>query len=214
MPSQPLLKPYWENKQHLTVSKGLLMYNSRIVIPQSLQLGMLEVIHEGHLGITKCQGRAGCSVWWPLITRQIEDMVNRWHICSRLRPERKEPLIPLSYPSMPWTRLGKDLFEIDKKMYIVVVDYNSRWFEVKQLHTVTASAAICVMCELFAMHGIPETVVSDNGPQYACQEFKEFAKDWGFQHVTSSPIYPQANGEVERAVQTAKNILRKTPIHT
>ena len=60
-----------------------------------------------------------------------------------------------------------------------------------------------------SLHGIPDTVISDNGPQYANQEFKEFARDWGFGHVTSSPIYPQANGEVERAVETAKNILRK-----
>ena len=52
-------------------------------------------------------------------------------------------------------------------------------------------------------------MISDNGPQYANQEFKEFARHWGFIHVTSSPIYSQTNGEVERAVQTAKNILRK-----
>lgn len=209
MPSQPLLKPYWEKKQHLTVTRGLLMYNNRIVIPQVLQLEMLNAIHEGHLGITKCQGRAAYSVWWPLITKQIEAMVNRCHTCAKLRPERKEPLMPLSFPDTPWTRLGTDLFELDRKTYLVVVDYTSRWFEVRQLHSVTASAVIRVLCELFATHGIPDTVISDNGPQYANQEFKEFARDWGFVHVTSSPIYPQANGEVERAVQTAKNILRK-----
>lgn len=209
MPSQPLLKPYWENKRHLTITRGLLMFNHRLVIPTSLQLEMLEAIHEGHLGITKCQGRAAYSVWWPLLTKNIESMINKCRICSKLRPERKEPLIALSYPSIPWTRLGTDLFELDKKTYIVVVDYTSRWFEVKQLNTVTSSAVIRVLCELFATHGIPDTIISDNGPQYACQEFKEFAKDWGFKHVTSSPVYPQGNGEVERAVQTAKNILKK-----
>ena len=76
-------------------------------------------------------------------------------------------------------------------------------------HSVTASAVIRVLCELFATHGIPDTVISDNGPQYANQEFKESARDWGSVHATSSSIYPQANGEVERPVQTAKNILRK-----
>ncbi|XP_076049320.1 uncharacterized protein LOC143029995 [Oratosquilla oratoria] len=56
MPSQPLLKPYWEKKQHLTVNQGLLMFNNRIVVPTSLQLDFLNALHEGHLGITKCQG--------------------------------------------------------------------------------------------------------------------------------------------------------------
>ena len=124
MPSQPLLKAYWEKKQHLTVTRGLLMYNNRIVIPQVLQLDMLNAIHEGHLGINKCQGRAAYSVWWPLITKQIEAMVNRCHTCAKLRPERKEPLMPLSFPDTPWTRLGTDLFE-PNTLYLQRVARNS-----------------------------------------------------------------------------------------
>ena len=62
------------------------------------------------------------------------------------------------------------------------------------------------MKTLFARHGVPEVVKSDNGPQYSSGEFAEFTKTWGFRHVTSSPLYPQSNGLAER---TAKSILTK-----
>ncbi|XP_032218360.2 uncharacterized protein K02A2.6-like [Nematostella vectensis] len=209
MPSLPLLKPYWEKKQHLTVNRGILMYDHRLVIPSSMQLEMLETIHEGHLGITKCQGRASSSVWWPLITKQIEATVNRCQTCAKLRPERREPLMALSFPNLPWSRVGTDLFELEQTDHLIVVDYASRWFEIRKLGSTTSAAVKRHMCEIFALHGIPDTVFSDNGPQYVSQEFTKFAKDMGFTHITSSPHCPQANGEVERAVQTAKNILRK-----
>ena len=63
---------------------------------------------------------------------------------------------------------------------------------------------------IFARHGIPETVVSDNGPQYASYEFARFASEEGFTHVTSSPRYPQSNGKAERTVQTVKAMLKKS----
>ena len=53
---------------------------------------------------------------------------------------------------------------------------------------------------IMARHGIPEQVFSDNGPQFSCTEFAEFANTWGFVHLKSSPRYPQSNGLAEKAV--------------
>ena len=137
-------------------------------------------------------------------------MCNKCETCIRYRPEIKEPLMALSFPQGEvWDRVGTDLFEFNKQDYLIVVDYTSRWFEIRHLEDTTPGHVIRQMCSIFATHGIPNVVVSDNGPQYASKEFKEFTEDWGFTHVTSSPLHPQANGEAERAVQTAKNILRK-----
>lgn len=63
--------------------------------------------------------------------------------------------------------------------------------------------------ELFSVHGIPDVVISDNALQFSSQTFTEFAKTYGFIHTTSSPRYPQANGEAERAVRMAKVMLKK-----
>jgi transposase InsO family protein len=58
-------------------------------------------------------------------------------------------------------------------------------------------------------YGIPDTLVTDYGPQFDSNEFKQFQKKWSFQHITSSPCYPQSNGGVERAVQSAKTLMKK-----
>ena len=52
--------------------------------------------------------------------------------------------------------------------------------------------------------------MSDNGPQYSSYLFSQFAREYGFQHITSSPHFPQSNGEAERAVKTVKNLLKKS----
>lgn len=101
------------------------------------------------------------------------------------------------------------MFTWNNTNYLVTVDYYSRYFELDKLQSTTASAVIHKLKAAFARHGIPETVVSDNGPQYKCKEFETFAKTWEFTHITTSPHYPQSNGLAEKSVQIAKSLLKK-----
>ena len=75
------------------------------------------------------------------------------------------------------------------------------------LSSTTSKSIIQAMKTIFARHGIPEVVMSDNGPQYSSQEFKDFAADYNFKHITSSPNFPQSNGQAERGVKTVKRLL-------
>lgn len=208
-PNNPLLKQYVDNAYRFTINDDILMFDSRLVVPQILQLEILEKIHQGHLGISKCKARARNAVWWPSIMAQVEAMCRKCPTCRLHADEKTEPLLAFSPPTEVWERVGTDLFEFNKKNYLLIVDYGSRWLDFKELKGTSSAEVIKNLSEIFATHGSPKTVISDNGPQYSAEEFARFASEWGFNHITSSPRYPKCNGEAERAVRTAKNILAK-----
>ena len=193
----------------LSVEDGLLLRGCRIVIPTSLRQDILRRLHTGHQGIMKCRERARQSVWWPGLSAQLEKMVRNCEECCKYQSQRAEPLMPSVLPELPFQKVGTDLFEWKKRVYLLLVDYYSRYIEIALLNSQTAAEVIAHMKSIFVRHGIPELVVSENGPQYSCEAFSEFASEYQFQHVTSSPLYPQSNGEAERAVKTIKGLLKK-----
>ncbi|XP_060064739.1 uncharacterized protein K02A2.6-like [Ylistrum balloti] len=163
------------------------MRGSRLVIPSSMRAEVLQKLHEGHQGIVKCRERAKNSVWWPGLSREIEDIVKTCPSCLKHRIERPEPLMPTDFPDRPWQKLGSDLFYWKGVNYLLVIDYFSRYIEIAKLSSTTSEAIVTHLKSMFARHGIPETIISDNGPQYASSTFQDFAKDYGFNHSTSSP---------------------------
>ena len=78
-----------------------------------------------------------------------------------------------------------------------------------KLTSLSSEAVIKHLKSIYSTHGIPDLAISDNGPQFASQAFSKFAAEYGFTHLTNSPIYPQANGEAERGVRTMKGLLEK-----
>lgn len=121
----------------------------------------------------------------------------------------KETMKPTPLPDLPWMEVASDIFDWEGEQYLLTIDYYSRYIEVDKLPDMSSSATIECLKAQFARHGIPEKLRSDNGPQYSSREFRDFCKEYGIEHTTSSPLYPQSHGEAERAVETVKRMWRK-----
>ena len=93
-------------------------------------------------------------------------------------------------------------------MWLIAVDAHSKWPEVMPMKSTTSTKTIQRCRELFARHGVPQQLVSDNGPQFVSAEFEHFLKMNGIKHSTSAPYHPASNGLAERFVQTFKQALR------
>ena len=204
------LIPVWRVKDSLTISKELLLYNDRIVVPCMLQRDVLNRIHQGHQGIVKSRLRAKSSVWWPGMSKQITQMVRQCQVCEREARPATEPLMSTPLPDYPWQVVGSDFMELKGHRYLIVMDYYSRYPEVIGLQSTTAEHVVRAFQTIFARHGIPEVLRSDNGPQYQSQAMEELAETYGFIHLTSSPRYPRSNGLAERSVQTIKGMFKRS----
>lgn len=154
--------------------------------------------------MVKCRERARQAVWWPGLSNQISELVLKCRQCIQERVNVREPLMPTDLPERPWQTLGADLFTLNDKIYLLLVDCFSRYVEIAQLSPTRCTSVFAHLKSIFARHGVPETLISENGPQFACQEMKDFANEYCFEHVTSSPRYPQSNSKAERTVRTVK----------
>lgn len=205
------IRHYWSCRDELSVDDGFVIKGDRIIIPVTMRNETLEKIHAGHQGVNKCQLRAKSCVYWPGINKDIEQSVRGCKICQEHQNgQTAEPLLPHDIPQRPWQTIGTDLFHLDGAEYLIVADYYSKFPFVRKIHgQSTSKAVITLMKQIFSEQGVPSKVISDNGPQYASQEFTTFASNWGFEHVTSSPRFPQSNGFIERTIQTVKLTLKK-----
>lgn len=203
-------KVYWDYKSEMTVEDGLIFKGNKLVIPNTLRRMMLKKVHSSHQGIEKTRRLARDIIFWPGMQAQIADTVSRCAICNTYRKQnRKEPMIGHDIPKRPWQKVATDIFELDGEHYLVLIDYYSNFIELSKLNTITSQAVIKICKQQFSRHGIPDEVCSDNGTQYSSTEFRTFSEEYGFNHVTSSPTYPQSNGKAEKGVQIAKSLLKK-----
>ena len=188
-------------KKELCVIGKVVLRGTRIVIPQSLRQQVLAIAHEGHVGIVATKLRLRTKVWWPGIDKETEQYVRSCHGCQLVgQATPPEPLMPRELPLGKWQDLSLDLLgPMPTGQYLlVVIDYYSRYYEVEILMSVTASQIISRLKKIFAVHGLPVTITSDNGSQFWAEEFEQYLVDNGILHRKVTPQWAQANGEVER----------------
>lgn len=206
----PSLQPYKSRKDELSTEQGVLLWGRRVIIPTALQQQVLNELHVTHSGMTRTKALARSYVWWPNLDAQIEETVKNCDVCQTLRNNpAKAPYHPWTYPCRPWERCHIDFAQYDGKTFLVLVDAYSKYPEVVKMNSITSTSTICALNTIFSRHGLPETLVSDNGTQFVSTEFKAYCKTNGIIHITSAVYKPATNGQCERVVQILKSGLKR-----
>ena len=123
------VRPYFNCRDEMSYSHGLLLKGEKIIVPSSLRKEMRTLIHQGHLGIEKCKTRARDTFYWPGMNQEITDLVANCETCITFRNyHQKETLKPHEIPSSPWIKVGTDVFHLKNKHYLIIVDYHSKFF--------------------------------------------------------------------------------------
>ena len=196
----------------LCVIGKLILRGTRIVIPSKLRPRVLSLAHEGHPGIVSMKQRLRSKVWWPGIDREAEKFCKTCHGCQLVSsPANPEPIKSTPLPSGPWQHLAIDLLGPlpSGESVLVIVDYFSRYYEVEVMRSTTSEKVIECLEKIFTTHGLPLSLRNDNGPQFRSEVFELYLDDNGIEHRKTTPLWPQANGEVERQ---NKSLLKRMKI--
>ena len=208
------LVPYKNKQDELTIHQGCLLWGTRVVVPSSLRNEVLAELHETHPGMTRMKGLSRSYVWWPKIDSDIEKTVSTCLVCQKIRSEPVQaPVHPWTFPSKPWSRIHIDFAgPISGTTYLVVVDAYSKFPEVVKMTSTTSTATVNALRDIFSRYGLPEIMVSDNGPQFIASEFQQFCRKNGIMHRTSAAYKPSTNGQAERVVQILKSAIAQARV--
>ena len=199
------LQQYWNYRDELTIQNDIIYKCHQILIPESMQADMLSKIHVNHLGAESNIRMAREVLFWPGMRKTIQNMCTTCGICAQYGPTlTKEPMKSIPLPSLPWEIISQDLFTLEQRSYLVTVCHFSDWVEVDELMDTLSTTIVNKTKVHFARFGIPHVCHTDNGPQFVGKAYKEFAKEYDFNHTSSSPYHPQGNGRAEAAVKLVK----------
>ena len=123
--------PYMPVCDEISVMKGLVLKDTRMVVPNSLRKEALQIIHTGHLGIGKCISRVKEVIYWPNINKQIKEMISTCTYCRDHRNQQpSEAIIHHEIPKTPWTKVATDIFHLYNKANVVIIDYTTRYLDI------------------------------------------------------------------------------------
>jgi len=201
-----LLNPILNFVPPFLQKKKCLMFASRVVIPLSLQKHVLMSLHNGHPGIVRMKLLARCVCWWLNQNADIEAFCQNCGPCAKLN-FKPSPADDYPWPVVkhPFERVHIDFFQYKSVNFFLDIDSSSKWFYVTALESSNADSVILVLLHIFAFWGLPTKMVSDNGPPFTSDAYKEFCTKYDIQLIYSPPYHPKSNS-AERSVQTCKSL--------
>ncbi|UYV65499.1 K02A2.6-like, partial [Cordylochernes scorpioides] len=201
---------YWKFRDELTEQDGIIYKGQKVMIPKTLRSELLNRVHASHHGVAASLAKARQAIFWPWMNQSIKETVEKCKACLAYQPNQtKETLMCHETPNLPWNKIGMDIFSVETTQYLITVDYYSSFWELDILEHTTSESIIKCCKKNFSLHGIPETLITDNGPQFISREFQKFLRTWKVVQITSSPYHRQSNGKAESAVKSAKMLVKK-----
>ena len=195
------ISPFYSIRHKLYVMNGLIFRFNQILIPPSLQNTVIKAAHSlGHLGMTKTKQMLREKYWFPEMNKMTERVVENCYECQlTIKQHRQEPVKMTQIPEKPWEVVSVDFGGPypDGHYNLVVIDKRTRYPEVEVVYSTGIKPTKEKLKKIFATHGIPIQVESDNCPPFQSKEFAEFAAIEGFRHHRITPLHPRANGEAE-----------------
>ena len=192
----------------------------QIVLPKRYQRQVIRLAHDipfaGHLGREKTAWRILQRFYWPTLFQDVRRYCETCKECQ-LHGGRggRAPLIRLPIIGEPFKRIAMDVVgplprtRRGNRFILVLSDYATRYPEAIPLRNITANKVAEALIDIFARHGIPEEILTDQGTNFTSTLLGELYKLLGVRALRTSPYHPQTDGLVERFNRTLKGMLRK-----
>ena len=204
--------PFYVRRNEMSVDEGCVLWGNRVVIPRELRPAILKELHQCHPGISRMKALARSYVWWPGMDQDIVLAVNKCQPCQENQSNvHRAPIHPWEWTNKPWVRLHIDhAGPYLNKYFLIVVDSYSKWLDVIPTKADTKDT-VKILRKIFATHGLPERIVSDNGSPFTSGEFESFLQRNEIKQIRTSTYHASSNGMAERYVQTFKHTMNKMP---
>ena len=203
------LQEFWNHREALSIKFGLITCGNRIIVPKEMRAEMLQYIHKGHQGKERCLLWARNTVFWPKITYDVQELIERCIICQEHGKSQSIIGTTQELPPFPWHTLATDIFYWKRMDFLIVTDVFSKYFLVRKLVNSTSAVVCAEIATNVTGLGLPRIIRSDNGPCYNSKEFQQLLQCYNITHYTSSPHHPRSNGFIERMVGVPKKLMDK-----
>ncbi|XP_043205779.1 uncharacterized protein K02A2.6-like [Amphibalanus amphitrite] len=218
----PETRDYFAVRNELQVRQDgvVLRGPDRAVVPAALRSKYLQLAHRAHDGVVRTKQLLRDLAWWPGMSKDAAALVADCPSCHAkdavlTQQARPAPLQPVELPDRPWSKLGLDIVgpipgaPPSAKYAITMTDYHSKWPEVALTSSIETDDVIQFLCQAWSREGLCDELVTDNGPQFTSDRFRQYLAQRGIRHHTSAVYWPRGNGAVERLNREVKVWLKE-----
>jgi len=205
------------------IEDGVVLKEGRIYVPERELRGEIIQLHHdtpvgGHGGRWKTMELVTRNYWWPGVTKEVERYVDGCNVCQRYKNRSEAPagkLMPNAIPEKPWSYISADfitklpLAQGYDAILVVCDRFSQMAHFIATMERMSAEGlARLFWDQVWKLHGLPESIISDRGVQFAAGMMKELNNLLGIQTKLSTAYHPQTDGQTERVNQELEQYLR------